>query len=120
MTHFAEVPEEGTTECLGIIKGKVRELPDTVIKPHMGWNKFQPPLAAGELRPAGNNGRYAYFVHSFACEPQDKRLITMTTRYGGDICAGIRQKNFFGVQWHPEKSGGTGDDLLLSFAALCK
>ncbi len=99
--------EEGATECLGIIRGRVRELPDTVIKPHMGWNKL-------------NNGKYAYFVHSFVCEPEDKRLITMTTCYGGNICAGIRQKNFFGVQWHPEKSGRTGDDLLLSFASLCK
>lgn len=99
--------EEGNTECLGLIRGRVRELPDTVVRPHMGSNKL-------------NTGRYAYFVHSFICEPEDQRLITMTTRYGTDICAGIRQKNFFGVQWHPEKSGDAGDDFLLSFAELCK
>ncbi|MDO8648767.1 MAG: imidazole glycerol phosphate synthase subunit HisH [Candidatus Peregrinibacteria bacterium] len=99
--------EEGNTPCLGIIRGRVRALPDSVTKPHMGWNKL-------------STGKYAYFVHSFVCEPEDQSLITMTTRYGVDICAGIRRKNFFGVQWHPEKSGDAGDDLLLSFVELCK
>ena len=107
MQLLFDFSEEGNTECLGLIQGEVKELPDTVIKPHMGWNKL-------------NTGAYAYFVHSFACEPADKRVITMTTRYGGEICAGIRFKNFFGVQWHPEKSAGAGHALLLSFAELCK
>ena len=107
MQLLFDFSEEGNTECLGLIPGRARELPDTVVKPHMGWNKL-------------STGKYAYFVHSFVCEPEDKRVITMTTRYGGNICAGIRFKNFFGVQWHPEKSAGAGDALLLSFAELCK
>lgn len=103
MQLLFDYSEEGDTDCLGIIQGRVRELPSTVIKPHMGWNKL-------------NDGRSAYFVHSFVCEPRDKRMITGTTQYGGTICAGIRYRNFYGVQWHPEKSARTGDDLLLSFA----
>lgn len=107
MQLLFEFSEEGDTECLGVIRGKVRELPDTLVKPHMGWNKL-------------STGKYAYFVHSFLCEPQDQRLVTMTTQYGNEICAAVRQKNFFGVQWHPEKSGEAGDEYLLSFAEICK
>lgn len=99
--------EEGDTDCLGIIPGTVRELPDDLPKPHMGWNML-------------STGEYAYFVHSFVCEPSDPRIITMTTQYGMRICAGVRQRNFFGLQWHPEKSGKAGDDFLLSFSKLCK
>jgi glutamine amidotransferase len=73
----------------------------------MGWNKL-------------STGQYAYFVHGYVCEPEDKRVSTMTTRYGTDLCAGIRFKNFFGVQWHPEKSGPCGDHYLLSFSELCR
>ena len=98
--------EEGATPCLGIVKGRVTALPENVIRPHMGWNRL-------------NTGDYAYFVHNFVCEPDDARIVTQTVRYGSTLCAGIRQGNFYGVQWHPEKSGAAGDALLRSFAALC-
>lgn len=101
---------EGDTACLGIVRGNVRELPVNVIKPHMGWNMLrQHDTAIG----------YAYFVHSYVCVPKDPSIITMTVPYGSDLCAGIRQGNFFGVQWHPEKSGAVGDRYLRSFAELC-
>ena len=77
MQLLFDFSDEGGAECLGILRGRVRELPNTVIRPHMGWNRL-------------NTGRYAYFVHGFACEPEDRRIVTMTTQYGGDICAGIR------------------------------
>jgi len=99
--------DEGPTECLGVIKGKVQELPSTMTKPHMGWNRL-------------STGDYAYFVHNYACEPSDLSIVTMTTAYGSDLCAGVQQANFFGVQWHPEKSGDVGDRYLLSFSKLCK
>lgn len=98
--------EEGQTDCLRIIRGSVRELPDTVIKPHMGWNKL-------------STGEYAYFVHSFVCVPDDPCVITMTVRYGTDLCAGVRLQNFYGLQWHPEKSAAAGDAFLRSFGRLC-
>ncbi len=99
--------EEGPTDCLGIIRGEVVELPETVSRPHMGWNRL-------------SSGKYAYFVHSFICVPADARVVTMTVRHGMEIVAGVRKENFFGLQWHPEKSGETGDRFLLSFAELCK
>jgi len=107
MQLLFEFSEENDTECLGIIKGNVRELPDNVTKPHMGWNKL-------------STGEYAYFVHSYACKPSNQITSTMTVQYGESICAGVQQDNFFGVQWHPEKSGDAGDRYLLSFASLCR
>jgi imidazole glycerol phosphate synthase glutamine amidotransferase subunit len=98
--------EEGPTECLGIVRGTVKELPGDVMKPHIGWNQLE-------------GGQYVYFVHSYFCVPADPGIVTMTVQHGITFCAGIRQGNFFGVQWHPEKSGAAGDRFLLSFAKLC-
>jgi glutamine amidotransferase len=107
MQLLFDYSEEGPTVCLEIIPGKVLALTDTIVKPHMGWNRL-------------STGAYVYFVHSYVCVPDDPGITTMTTNYGGSRCAGVRYKNFFGVQWHPEKSGAAGGSLLLSFASLCK
>ncbi|HLD32380.1 MAG TPA: imidazole glycerol phosphate synthase subunit HisH [Candidatus Peribacteraceae bacterium] len=116
--------EENTTECLGIISGKVTELPGRVTKPHMGWNMLRPASAgwsdAGNRDQSGKTIGYAYFVHSYVCEPDDPALCTTTVQYGSLLCAGVRRGNFFGVQWHPEKSGDVGNRYLLSFCELCK
>jgi glutamine amidotransferase len=99
--------EEGDVSCLGIIDGCVRKIPSGVVQPHMGWNQL-------------NNGEYVYFAHSYVCEPADQGVVTMTVGYGAfELCAGVRFKNFFGVQWHPEKSGPVGQHLLGGFAKLC-
>jgi len=113
MQLLFERSEEGPVECLGVIKGVVRGLSNSVTKPHMGWNM---------LRQAQHDTAlgYAYFVHSYACIPDSSDVITMTVQYGNEVCAGVRQENFFGVQWHPEKSGEVGDRYLLSFTALCR
>ncbi|MBU0767243.1 imidazole glycerol phosphate synthase subunit HisH [Patescibacteria group bacterium] len=107
MQLLFDFSEEDSTQCLGIINGRVTELSDKLIKPHMGWNKL-------------STGDYAYFVHSYVCEPTDPSVITIKTAYGDDLCAGVQQDNFFGVQWHPEKSGYVGDQYLLSFYELCR
>ena len=107
MQLLFDYSEEDETDCLGIIKGTVKKLPKNLISPHMGWNKL-------------NTGDYVYFVHNYTCKPTDASAITMTTQYGDCLCAGIQQNNFFGVQWHPEKSGDVGDVYLLSFYKLCK
>lgn len=107
MQLLFEYSEENDTKCLGIIKGKVKILPDWITRPHLGWNKL-------------NSGNFAYFVHSYFCQPKNPEIITMTTNYGLTICAGIKQNNFLGVQWHPENSGATGDRFLLYFSSLCK
>ena len=106
MQLLFDFSEEGNTECLGIVKGKVRELSNDVIKPHMGWNRL-------------NTGEYAYFCHSFTCVPEDPATWTQITMYGQSLCTGIAQDSFMGVQWHPEKSGPAGDQLFRSFAEQC-
>ncbi|MEI8229969.1 MAG: imidazole glycerol phosphate synthase subunit HisH [Candidatus Peregrinibacteria bacterium] len=99
--------EEGPANCLGIIPGEVRRLPKNVMAPHMGWDKL-------------STGDYAYFVHSYVCIPDDPSVITQTVQYGNALCAAVRLRNFFGLQWHPEKSGDIGDAFLLSFAKLAE
>jgi imidazole glycerol-phosphate synthase subunit HisH len=107
MQLLFDFSEEGDAECLGIVPGQVRRLPDEAMKPHMGWNRI-------------DGGPFAYFCHSYYCLPRDPRVVTATARHGIDFCAGIRLQNFYGVQWHPEKSGETGDRLLRAFATLCQ
>lgn len=105
MQLLFETSEEGPCDCLGVIPGKVQAIPETVVRPHMGWNRL-------------STGEYAYFVHSYVCIPDDPRVITQTVAYGNLLCAGVRFRNFFGLQWHPEKSGDIGDRFLLSFMKL--
>ena len=110
--------DEGDTDCLGIIEGSVRRLlptPDRPV-PHMGWNSLtqrqQDPLLDG-IRDED----YFYFVHSFAASPGATTLAA--TLYGESLAAVVRQDNFWGAQFHPERSGRPGARLLDNFLRLC-
>lgn len=107
MQLLFECSDESPVDCLGILRGQVGKLPKTLVRPHMGWNLL-------------SNGEYAYFVHNFVCSPVDKSVVTHTVEYGQTWCASVAYKNFFGVQWHPEKSGTFGQEYLSSFVSLCK
>ncbi len=113
-----EKSEEGNQKCLGLVPGKtVRfHLEDKSLKiPHMGWNEVtvvQPhPLLEG-IRP----GDELYFVHSFYPQPANNENVYANADYGGDFCAALGQKNLFAVQFHPEKSGRLGLEMLGRFA----
>jgi imidazole glycerol-phosphate synthase subunit HisH len=113
-----ESSEEGPVKCLGLISGKtVRfKLKDKALKiPHMGWNEVkvvQPhPLLKG-IKP----GDEFYFVHSYYPQPADKKNIYGVADYGGDFCCALGYKNLFATQFHPEKSGRLGLELLARFA----
>lgn len=110
--------EEGPTEGLHVIPGMTRRfrLTDRTLKvPHIGWNAVrvtQPhPLLAG-LVP----GDELYFVHSYYLAPGDVRFAYAVTDYGGDFCCAIGRDNVFATQFHPEKSGRLGLELLQRFA----
>jgi glutamine amidotransferase len=112
-----ESSEEGPQECLGLVPGKtVRfRLRDPMLKiPHMGWNEVRPvrphPLLEG-LRP----GDEFYFVHSFYPQPAREENIFAVTDYGGDFCSALGYKNLFATQFHPEKSGRLGLEMLERF-----
>jgi imidazole glycerol-phosphate synthase subunit HisH len=109
--------EEGPTKCLGLVAGKtVRfKLKDKTLKiPHMGWNEVKVkqthPLLDG-IKP----GDEFYFVHSFYPQPSSKANIYAVADYGGDFCCALGYKNLFATQFHPEKSGRLGLELLERF-----
>ena len=109
--------EEGDTPCLGIIAGEVRRIPAAagLPVPHMGWNTCQ-TLAADPLLKGINEDDYVYFVHSFAATPDAATLATV--EYGQVLTAVTRRANFWGVQFHPERSARVGARLLQNFLVL--
>jgi glutamine amidotransferase len=100
---------------LGVFPETVRWLPPTVKRPQMQWNVLQPvapsPLLAGLDDPA-----WVYFVHSFAAEPSAD--LVATCDYGGPVTAAVQRGDLFATQFHPEKSGHNGLQLLANFVAL--
>lgn len=109
--------EEGNASCLDLIRGRAVRFPERpgLPVPQMGWNELetcrQSPLLEG-IRP----GSYAYFVHSYGVPVGDYTLAT--TDYGGPISAVIAQGNFFGTQFHPERSAQAGARILTNFLNL--
>ncbi len=109
--------EEGPTQCLGVLPETVQRLeprPDLPV-PHMGWNELllrgEDPLLAG----VGTRD-YVYFVHGYAAPVS--AATTAVARYGIEIAAVVRHRNFSGTQFHPERSAGTGARILANFLRL--
>ncbi len=120
MQVLFEGSEEGREPGLGIVKGYVRRFrpePGLTI-PHMGWNALQ--LSPPELALFGDLGGdpYAYFVHSYYCEPRDPQVIAATVTHGSQtVAAAIARDNLVAVQFHPEKSSKAGLKILANFVA---
>jgi imidazole glycerol-phosphate synthase subunit HisH len=110
--------EEDDTPCLDLISGEtVRfQLSDPALKiPHMGWNTVtvtQPHPILSHLHP----GDEFYFVHSFYPQPDDSTKIYATSDYGGTFPVAVSKNNLFAVQFHAEKSGPLGLQLLENFS----
>ncbi len=108
--------QEGDTECMGIFDSRVLRFDagSGLKVPHMGWNSVEnlrSPLFAGI-----EEGSYVYYVHSFA--PQITPQTIATTRYGEEFSAALNRDNFYGTQFHPEKSGDVGAQILNNFLRL--
>jgi glutamine amidotransferase len=117
MQLLCDHSEEGDTECLGLIPGKVRRFSEAsgVRIPHMGWNQ----LAVTRNHPLLKNLRaddQAYFVHSYA--PPASECTLATADHGGPFSAVIARGNFHGMQFHPERSSVVGATLLRNFLEL--
>ncbi len=116
MQLLFEHSEESDTVCLGLIPGRVTKMPgDAGLRiPHMGWNRLDvcasDPLVA-EL-PAD---AHAYFVHSYAAEISPATLASSS--HGSAFTAVVRNRNFCGMQFHPERSAAVGSQLLKNFLA---
>lgn len=115
--------EYGLHEGLGLIPGEVRPIGDVIPKnldiPHMGWNAlhFTEGRERCPLFRELQEGDYVYFVHSYAAFDCDQNL-TATAEYGIPLTAAVQNKNVFGTQFHPEKSGPVGMKILKAFAAF--
>jgi glutamine amidotransferase len=109
--------EEGETPCLGVLPGSVRALTPAPGRrvPHMGWNELK-PLKADPLLEGVADGEYAYFVHRFAV-PVGEHTVA-SANYGGALSAVVHRRNFWGAQFHPERSGQAGARVLQNFLAL--
>ena len=112
---FEESEESPGVKGLGIFKGKIVKIPDTGLKiPHMGWNSIETVKKSKIL----DGSPYVYFVHSYYLETDDKELVSAYTEYGARLAVAVERNNVFAVQFHPEKSGDAGMEILKKFAAL--
>ncbi|HYA13640.1 MAG TPA: imidazole glycerol phosphate synthase subunit HisH [Syntrophales bacterium] len=116
-----EYSEENETKCLGIIPGVVkrfsRDLQEDCMPlkiPHMGWNNVAFQKDHPVFRGISDEAQF-YFVHSYYPAPADERLVIGWTDYGMLFCAAIARENLVAVQFHPEKSGQPGLQILANF-----
>ncbi len=115
---------ESSEECpgakgLGLLKGRIRRIPAGADRkvPHMGWNSLK--ICPGSRLFHGiEDGAYVYFVHSYYLEAAQEAVVAATTEYGAHIHAAVEAGNVFACQFHPEKSGAVGLQILKNFAAL--
>lgn len=113
MQLFYESTEEGDTQGLGIVPGRLKKFPSTEGKvPHMGWNTFttvqQHPVLNGI-----STDRYFYYVHSYYAPVN--RYTLAECHYIQPFASVVARDNYVGVQFHPEKSGDAGSMLLQNF-----
>ena len=119
MEMFFEKSEEGQEKGLSVIDGEVIELPSSMKIPHMGWNNLE-IKKSGKMLVGVDDGSWVYFVHSFRVKPDSNDVITAESDYGIKVPAVVEKNNFFGTQFHPEKSGEVGSIMIQNFLDECK
>lgn len=110
---FSESCEFGKTNGLNLISGKVKKIPNKANKvPHIGWNTVKTNKNNNFFK---KNDKHFYFVHSYYCEPKNKKLILSETKLEKlNFCSSVIKDNLIGVQFHPEKSSIAGKNLLIN------
>lgn len=106
--------EEGDVETLGIFSNKVKKLTGKVKIPHVGWNTIY-NLRSPLMRDVKESS-FVYYVHSYYAEVNENTIAT--TSYSNLISGSLQRDNFYGCQFHPEKSGSIGEQILLNFSEL--
>lgn len=108
--------EEGDAECMGIFDAKVKRFPELprIKVPHMGWS----PLSNMETKlfKGIEKGAYVYFVHSYFAPLCPDTIAT--SRHPELFSAALKYENFYGTQFHPEKSGDVGEHIIKNFLEL--
>ncbi|MFT4093640.1 MAG: imidazole glycerol phosphate synthase subunit HisH [Niabella sp.] len=115
MQLLCNYSEENNTDCLGIFDVKVKKFVSDRLKiPQIGWNNIY--VKENPLFKNVKNGSYCYFVHSYYAAISDNTIATTT--YANEFSCALQKDNFFGVQFHPEKSAETGEQILRNFLTL--
>ena len=113
--------EYGICDGLDFVPGEVvdmtPELPEGLKVPHIGWNALKFKGKKSEIYKYVNEGDCVYFVHSFYAKA-DEKCISATTEYGIELTASIENGNVYGTQFHPEKSGKVGLEILRAFCEI--
>lgn len=118
---FEKSFEYGEHDGLGLIKGSIipiePDVPANFKIPHIGWNSLHFNSKKNEIFKYLNENDHVYFVHSYYGADCDDNVIA-TTEYGKELTAAVADKNVYGVQFHPEKSGETGLKILKAFCEI--
>lgn len=114
MQLLCSYSEENDTECIGIFDQKVRLFRSAPKIPQIGWNSIT--QLRSPLFEHINNNDYVYFVHSYYAEVSEHTIAT--TNYGTEYSSALQRNNFYATQFHPEKSGRVGEQILANFINL--
>ena len=116
---FEESEESPGVKGLGIFKGKIKKFSsDMGLKiPHIGWNSLEIKQNDTLFKNIPENS-YVYFVHSYYLHAEDENDIATVTNYGIDFHSAVGKNNIFATQFHPEKSGDVGLQILRNFASM--
>lgn len=117
---FESSEESPGVSGLGLLKGKIVRIPkDLGLKvPHIGWNSLDIKKSGGLFEASGNEP-YVYFVHSYYLKA-DEDIVTATAEYGVTVHAAVQKNNLYACQFHPEKSGSAGLQMLINFVELSR
>lgn len=115
---FDSSSENGEHRGLGLIRGRVEKFPEAAGKvPQIGWNELSLRPGARMFRGVAD-GAYAYFVHSYYCAAEMPEVVAAETEYGLRYASAVESGRVWGTQFHPEKSGEDGLNVLRNFVAL--
>ena len=114
---FEESDEVRPCRGLGLLPGRIERIETALKLPQIGWNALD-ILRPNAMTEGLENGSYVYFVHSFMAKPWDENDLAAVTDYGTRVPAMVARGNLFGCQFHPEKSGEVGLQMLRNFAKL--
>ncbi|MBQ8132930.1 MAG: imidazole glycerol phosphate synthase subunit HisH [Clostridia bacterium] len=117
---FESSEESPGAKGLGLLKGSITRIPNhngTLKIPHIGWNSLDVRKHEGLFKGIEGNP-YVYFVHSYFLKADDENIVSSTTNYGTEIDASVNAGNIYATQFHPEKSGKVGLQILNNFVSL--
>ena len=117
---FRRSDESDGVVGLSILPGEILRIPEApgIKIPHIGWNSLEVSEGARLFKGLGENP-YVYFVHSYYLKADDDSIVAATAEYGGTLIhASVQKDNVYACQFHPEKSGSVGMQILKNFAAL--